>query len=719
VGGEPRTDAIDERSVGGARRDRVGIASVTERELPTIAVEIDRDVTREPHRSHVDRHEISVDGAALRAGVRIEHELPRAPLLCDVERDAAKTVPAHLGNGPVRIDDDHPRGGIRRARRQDEEHAIGAHAEATIADRSCVRDGDRVFVIGFDDHEIVPEPFVFEEAEPLSGHRHDERITPIDGATAIRQSVGMRSVVLSGFMATGKSTVGRIVAAELGLPFVDTDALVLAHAKADGSGAGSVGELFAREGEPRFRDREREVILPLLTEEAPRVIAFGGGSVTSSRIRHLALENATVVTLTATPEAIAERVRSISDRPNLGGSSPIDRARDLLALRTEAYAECHATVATDGKTPEEVARRIVQHAREDAIAVPLGSRSYCVELCDGDPTVLTRTIERLAPSRVITITDENVDTARGDWITKALGPTKDLRIVLSPGEPTKTLATVSTIWDTALAAGIDRNALVLAFGGGVVGDLAGFAASTLLRGIRCVQIATTLLAMVDSSVGGKTGFDHRVGKNLLGAFFQPSRVVIDIEHLTTLPERDRAAGLAEVVKIALVRDEPLHAFLVDRAEAIARGDRSVLREMVRRAVTAKMRVVREDETETGVRALLNLGHTVGHALEAHGGYSKWLHGEAVAIGTVLELQATERLGLTPAGTSAHARELLSRFGLPVDASRDAVVQAWPFVASDKKRAGDGVKLPIVEGIGRARVEKIGLADLGRALAVTS
>jgi len=324
---------------------------------------------------------------------------------------------------------------------------------------------------------------------------------------------------------------------------------------------------------------------------------------------------------------------------------------------------------------------------------------------------LARALARLAPSRVVTITDENVARARGEWLARAIERWDELRIVVAPGEPSKTLATVSRIWDTALGAGLDRNALVLAFGGGVVGDLGGFAASTLLRGVRCVQIPTSLLAMVDSSVGGKTGFDHPTGKNLLGSFFQPSRVLIDLEHLTTLPERERAAGLAEVVKIALVRDAPLHAFLEAYAEPIARGERGALREMVRRAVVAKMRVVREDETEAGVRALLNLGHTIGHALETHGGYARWLHGEAVAIGTVLELAATERWGLTPRGTSARARALLSRFGLPVEVDAGELAGAWPFVASDKKRAGDAVKLPIVEDVGRARVEKIPLAEL--------
>jgi shikimate kinase/3-dehydroquinate synthase len=523
----------------------------------------------------------------------------------------------------------------------------------------------------------------------------------------------MRSVVLSGFMATGKSTIGRIVASELGVPFLDTDAILAEEA------GRPVGELFAAEGEARFRDREARSILPLLADGVVRVISFGGGSMTIPRVRHAALEAATVVTLTAQPETIAARALSPSERPNLGAASVVDRARDLMALRREVYGECHATIATDDRAPEEVAARIVALARRDTVAVPLGVRSYVVELADARPDVLTSAVQELAPSSLVTVTDENLVTMRGAWLDAALEPLRlrETRIVLTPGEAHKTLGSISRIWDTALGAGIDRQAVVVAFGGGVAGDLAGFAASTLLRGVRCVQVPTTLLSMVDSSVGGKTGFDHAAGKNLLGAFFQPSRVVIDLEHLKTLPPRERSAGLAEVVKIALVRDAPLLAMLEDNADAIARGDRGVLRDVVRASVLAKMRVVREDEHESGVRALLNLGHTVGHALEAHGGYARWLHGEAVAIGTVLEIAAAERLGFTPAGTSERAASLFARFGLPTTADPAIVAAAWPYVMSDKKRTLTAVKLPVVGAHpGEGRVERIELDALRAALA---
>lgn len=512
----------------------------------------------------------------------------------------------------------------------------------------------------------------------------------------------MRSVVLSGFMATGKSTVGRLVAAELGLPFVDTDALIAADAGT------AVGDVFAREGEARFRDREASVVAPLLADGEARVLSFGGGTVTIPRIRHAALEAATVVTLTASPEGIVARARTITERPNLVARSPVERARDLLALRRDAYAECHATIATEGLSPEEVAARVIAVARRDLLAVPLGTRTYAVELAEGEPGRLAGAIRALSPSGLFVVTDENVRAARGAWLDAALeGLEVPVHtVVLPPGEQHKNLETISRLWDEGLAAGLDRQAVVLAFGGGVVGDLAGFAASTLLRGVRCVQIPTTLLSMVDSSVGGKTGFDHARGKNLIGAFFQPSHVLVDLEQLTTLAPRERAAGWAEIVKIALACD----------AELLARLDAGApLRDVVRAAVLAKIRVVRDDERESGRRALLNLGHTVGHALEAAGGYARWLHGEAVAIGTVLELEATERLGWTPAGTAARAEALLAARGLPTRVPRDELVAAWPFASSDKKRSGDSVALPVVTGPGEGRVERVALDTLFGAL----
>jgi shikimate kinase/3-dehydroquinate synthase len=288
-------------------------------------------------------------------------------------------------------------------------------------------------------------------------------------------------------------------------------------------------------------------------------------------------------------------------------------------------------------------------------------------------------------------------------------------VTITPGEPSKTLATVSRLWDEALSRGIDRDAVVLAFGGGVVGDLAGFTASTVLRGVRCVQVPTSLLAMVDSSVGGKTGFDHAAGKNLIGAFFQPTRVLLDLEHLVTLPPRERAAGLAEVVKIALVQSAELLELLEATAGSVHAGDREALRSVVRAAVAAKIRVVRDDERESGARALLNLGHTVGHALESQGQYTRLLHGEAVAIGTVAELAAAERLGLSPPGVAERARALLERLGLPTSTTEEELAAAWPFVLADKKRAASSLKLPVVSAPGAGVVARVGLDELRRAL----
>jgi 3-dehydroquinate synthetase len=277
------------------------------------------------------------------------------------------------------------------------------------------------------------------------------------------------------------------------------------------------------------------------------------------------------------------------------------------------------------------------------------------------------------------------------------------------------MATVGAIWDAALGAGVDREAVVLAAGGGVVGDLAGFSAGCLLRGVRFVQAPTTLLSIVDASVGGKTGFDHPAGKNLIGVFHQPSAVVADLDHLTTLPARQRAAGLAEVVKIAFARDAKLLDRLEADASALARGDLDALRPIVRAAIQAKIEVVRDDERESGVRALLNLGHTVGHALEAHGGYARWLHGEAIALGTIVELRATEALGWTPAHLAERAAALFDALGLPTAVAHDEIAASWPFVVSDKKRSRDALRLPVVTRPGEAHVERVRLAELRGAI----
>ena len=522
----------------------------------------------------------------------------------------------------------------------------------------------------------------------------------------------MRSIVLSGFMGSGKSTVGPIVAARLGAAFVDTDAEI------ERAAGRPIAELWAREGEATFRAREAAIVERVLADGAAKVVAFGGGTVMAPRLRRLAIDRALVVTLTAAPETIVARVGDPRNRPNLAiGVDPLARASDLLAFRAEAYSECHMSIATDALSPALLADAVVKLAARDPLLVPLGARSYAIDVCLDEPARLAEAIARLAPSSVVLVTDANVQAMRGQAVNAALAglAAPVISIVLAPGEANKTLAGVASIWDAALRAKVDRDTVVVAAGGGVVGDLAGFAAACLLRGVRFIQVPTTVLAMVDSSVGGKTGFDHPAGKNLVGAFHQPNVVVADLAHLETLSAGQRLAGLAEVVKIALATDEAFLGRIEAQAAALSRGDVAALTPVVRDAIMAKIRVVRDDEREHGARALLNLGHTVGHALEAYGGYGRWLHGEAVALGTVIELQATAALGFTEPAAVDRCIELFASLGLPTAIDSAELAAAWPFVESDKKRGGGALRLPVVTSAGCAHVERVQLTRLRDAV----
>jgi shikimate kinase / 3-dehydroquinate synthase len=522
----------------------------------------------------------------------------------------------------------------------------------------------------------------------------------------------MKHIALSGFMGTGKSTVGPRLAARLGVEFVDTDAEI------ERAAGKTIPELWRAEGEAAFRAREAALVEGVLAADRQRVIAFGGGTVTNKTTRRAALDRALVVTLTASATTCVARVPDVANRPNLAvGRDPVARARELLADRQAAYAECHMAVSTEALDVDAVVAAIGALEARDPLLVPLGTRSYCIDVCDGELGRLTHAVAGCAPSKLVIVTDSNVERARGAAIDAALRPLglTTTRVTMPPGEQHKTLSSVSAIWDAALGAGVDREAVVVAVGGGVVGDLAGFAAACLLRGVRFVQVPTTLLAMVDASVGGKTGCDHPVGKNLIGAFHQPSAVVADLSHLETLPAREYRSGLAEVVKVALATD----ALLLDRVEREARnlagGDRSALRTVVRDAIRAKIVVVRDDEREAGARALLNLGHTVGHALEAHGGYAKWLHGEAVALGLVAEMRAMGLLGWTPPQLVERVTRLLNALGLPTRAAPSDIAAAWPFVGADKKRAGDDVRVVVVTAPGVSHVERVSIADLRDAV----
>jgi len=352
-----------------------------------------------------------------------------------------------------------------------------------------------------------------------------------------------------------------------------------------------------------------------------------------------------------------------------------------------------------------------------SVHVNLGERSYEIRIVSGGlselptllPTWMDRSVYQAGSSRQAhVVTDRNV-RPHADVVREGLtltgwscGLTE-----LEPGEKTKSIASLSVVWDDLIAVKADRRTVLIAVGGGVVGDLAGFAAASFVRGLPFVQVPTSLLADVDSSVGGKTGINHPVAKNMLGAFHQPIGVLIDTEMLVTLPAREFAAGLAEVVKYGVILDSDYFAFLELRAEAIFRRDPGILRQVVARCCRLKADVVEKDEFErTGLRAVLNYGHTFGHAFEALAGFGELLHGEAVAIGMMYASRLAERLGLINSTVTVRQEALLNRFGLPTRLpagwphSVDAVVERMKL---DKKTLGGHLRFVLPKRLGLVEI----------------
>ena len=280
-------------------------------------------------------------------------------------------------------------------------------------------------------------------------------------------------------------------------------------------------------------------------------------------------------------------------------------------------------------------------------------------------------------------------------------------VILPDGEAYKTWATLNQIFDALLAHGCDRKTVIYALGGGVIGDMAGFAAASYMRGVPFVQVPTTLLAQVDSSVGGKTAINHPLGKNMIGAFYQPQLVVCDLETLKTLPARELSAGLAEVIKYGPIADLAFLDWIEANIEALMARDTAALAHAVRRSCEIKAWVVGQDEREAGLRAILNFGHTFGHAIEAGLGYGAWLHGEAVGCGMVMAAALSQRLGLIDTAFVERLRTLIARAGLPVRAPvLDAADNAGRYLALmrvDKKAEGGEIKFVVIDGGGQAAV----------------
>lgn len=512
--------------------------------------------------------------------------------------------------------------------------------------------------------------------------------------------VSERSVVLIGFMGTGKSRVGRYLASRLGLPFIDTDEEVERLAGKD------IPSIFAAGGEAEFRRLEAEVI-DCVSRLNPAVVATGGGVVLNPvNVRRLAARG-WLVRLDAGPEEIYLRVGDGGGRPLLAGEDSRQAIRDLHAARERYYRCAHLTVDTTGQGVEEVGGIILDwlagRPPMRSVEVDLGKRGYLIHVGDrilGEAGTLLG--GREPGSRVLVVTHPTLKRLYGEAILGSLRKAglEPAVAEIPEGEESKSLEWTSHLYDRAIAEDLDRHSLVLALGGGVAGDLAGFVAATYLRGVAFAQVPTSLVAQVDASIGGKVAVNHPRGKNLIGAFYQPVVVVADVSTLQSLPDEEFRAGLAEVVKHALVSDPNYFSFLEERSALVWKREPSTMIELVERSCLIKAAVVMEDEREAGKRAVLNLGHTVGHALETVTGYRGYRHGEAVAVGLAAAARLSARLGLLHETRVKRVESLLQSWGLPTRIGGLGVEEIVESMGLDKKRVGSSLRFVLLEDLGR-------------------
>lgn len=514
-----------------------------------------------------------------------------------------------------------------------------------------------------------------------------------------------RGIALGGFMGTGKSEVARRLAEATGLPLVDTDAVLTER-------YGPIERQIRVEGEPVFRERERALIASLC-DGIPRVLATGGGAWCHAESRRALDACYDTVVLTAPFEVLAGRVGEGSGRPLW------ERAAELFRARQAAYGDAALHVDVSRGDPDDVARSVLSGLADpdrgrQIVPVDLGDRAYDVVIGPGAFRGLgERLVEGFGRRRVVVVTDSVVGPlwlpALEEELRRAEIPFE--RVAIPAGEPQKTLATWARCVDALLELGVDRSTPILAMGGGVLGDVAGFAAAVTLRGLPVVQIPTTLLAMVDSSVGGKTAVDHPRGKNLVGVFHQPSLVWAGAQTLATLDPAELRAGLGEVVKTALIGDPDLLELLEAEAPAVRQGAPDLIRQIVARCVAVKADVVAQDEREGGWRAVLNAGHTLGHALEAALDFQGLRHGEAVMIGLIEETAWGAARGHCAPDLPERLRDLARRLGLPTQVPPVDPARVRRALRVDKKGRGDMLVLPLPRMPGAMSLVNLPIAQL--------
>ena len=537
-------------------------------------------------------------------------------------------------------------------------------------------------------------------------------------------------------MGAGKTTIGRILARKLGKRFIDSDHEIEARTGA------SIPWIFEIEGEESFRRREAEVIRDLCGQD-DIVLATGGGAILSADNRARLAAGGTVVYLRANVHSILQRTGHDKNRPLLQTADPRRKLEELLIQREPLYREIAELVIDTGRpnvqsmvqsildqldlrdattrTQAPAANTTMNQSSPLSINVDLGERSYPILIGPqllADPALLARHI----PGRQVAIvSNTTVGPLYLAGVAQALrGAGREvIEIILPDGEQYKTQESLMQVYDALLANRCDRKTTLVALGGGVIGDLTGYAAASYMRGVPFVQIPTTLLAQVDSSVGGKTGINHPLGKNMIGAFYQPRAVLADTATLATLPQRQLAAGLAEVIKHGAIIDAAFFDWIEKNIAQLVAGERAALAHAVARSCEIKADVVRQDEREGGLRAILNFGHTFGHAIEAGMGYGAWLHGEAVGCGMVMAAELSRRMGFIDEATVARMRALIAAAGLPTVAPAMPVERWIELMEVDKKNEGGDIKFILLKPLGAPHIGPVPRALLLDTIAACS
>jgi 3-dehydroquinate synthase len=522
------------------------------------------------------------------------------------------------------------------------------------------------------------------------------------------------TIYLYGPPGSGKSTTGRILAERLNLPFYDLDEEIQVR-----SGK-TVARIFAQQGETAFRELERQE-MEYLSSRGKSVVALGGGALLAPAARRLAEASGTIVYLQADQQEILRRLKTVPspgvvqlERPLLKGDSPA-RLSELLRKRLGHYASFPLRLDTTGLNAEQATWQL--QILLGQYLVGFGSSTQEILVRPGVLDDLGQALsERDIRPPVAVVTDTNIAplyAARVLASLKRSGIRAQLSLVPF-GEASKTIGNLQKLWECFLEAGLERGSTAIALGGGVVGDLAGFAAATYLRGIQWVSVPTSLLAMVDASLGGKTGVDTSHGKNLVGAFHPARLVLADVQLLASLPEVELRCGLAEMIKHAIIGDETLlsksagfyHSHHHQRTSSYRGqtgwGDQETS-DLISRAMAVKIGIIEQDPYEKGIRAALNLGHTVGHALEVVSAY-RLRHGEAVSIGMVVEARLAERLDLAETGLAQSIAKILADVGLPIAIPGDldpAFIRQ--VIQVDKKKAHGKVRFTLPARIGQVLV----------------